>query len=147
MTIREAEIQLKTKKNELDYWITKKNIALELVQPKATSYSEERVDGGKRVDKYKYLDQSIDEIDPIIDTLNKEIRNLAKYIDNQLKLIGEYEPLKAKIITLREKHNMKWDDISQATHYSVRQCKRIYREYLNKRYIDEDGTLMAHFSL
>lgn len=42
---------------------------------------------------------------------------------------------------------MKWADISQATHYSLRQCKRIYSEYLQKRYIDEDGTLMAHFSL
>lgn len=147
MTIREAEMKLKSKQNKLDYWITKKNIALESVQPKATSYSKERVDGGKRVDKYKHLDNSIDKIDPIIDTLNKEIRNLEKYIDNQLKLIREYEPLKAKIITLREKHHMKWADISQATHYSLRQCKRIYSEYLQKRYIDEDGTLMAHFSL
>ena len=147
MTIREAEMKLKSKQNELDYWITKKNIALESAQPKATSYDSERVDGGKRVDKYKHLDNSIDEIDPIIDKLNIEIKALEKYIDNELKLIGEYEPLKAKIITLRERHHMKWDDISQATHYSVRQCKRIYKEYLNRRYIDEDGTLMARFSI
>ena len=147
MTIREANMKLKTKQNELDYWITKKNIALESVQPKAIKYEIERVDGGKRVDKYKYLDQSIDEIDPIIDSLNKEIRNLEKYIDNQLKIIGEYEPLKAKIITLREQHHMKWEDISKATHYSASHCRKIYSDYLQKRYIDEDEQLISTFSL
>ena len=147
MTIREAEMKLKSKQNELDYWITKKNIALESVQLKSIKYDGERVDGGLRVDKYKYLDQSIDEIDPIIDRLNKEISNLEKYIDNQLKLIGEYEPLKAKIITLREQHNMKWENISQATNYSSSHCRRIYSEYLQKRYVDEDEQLMSIFSL
>lgn len=147
MTIREAEIELKSKQNELDFWINKKNIILESTQIKSIKYDGERVDGGKRVDKYKYLDQSIDEIDPIIDILNKEIKNLETLIDKQLKLIGEYEPLKAKIITLREQHNMTWFNISEATHYSVRQCKRIYKEYLNKRYIVEDGTPMARFTI
>ena len=143
MTIREAEMKLKSKQNELEYWINKKTIALESVQLKSIKYDSERVDGGLRVDKYKYLDQSIDEIDPIIDTLNKEIYNLEKYIDNQLKLIGEYEPLKAKIIMLREKQHLTWDKISEATHYSRRQCINIYSTYLQKRYVDEDCTSIA----
>ena len=145
MTICDAEKELKRKQNELEYWITKKEIALQSVQVHAIRYEDEKVDGGKRTDKYKYLDQSIDEIDPIIDILNKEIKNLEKFIDNELKIIGQYEPLKAKIIILREKENMTWDKIHEATHYSVRQCKRIYSEYLQKRYIEEDGTLMSRF--
>lgn len=147
MTIREAEIKLKSKQNELDYWIEQKNIALESVGIKAISYNSERVEGGTRVDKFKHLDNSIDNIDPIINKLNKEIINLENYIDNQLKLIGEYEPLKAKIIKLREEYHMKWDDIAEATHYSTPHCKRVYKDYLNKRYIDEDDTLMIHFTL
>ena len=143
MTIREAEMKLKSKQNELDYWITKKNIALESAQPKATSYDSERVDGGKRVDKYKHLDNSIDEIDPIIDVLNKEICNLEKYLDEQLKIIGEYDIIANKIYNLRndndyiKTHNGKkreWWKIAQLVGYTERHCYRIYAKITGKRY-------------
>lgn len=146
MTIREAEIKLKSKSNELEYWINKKNIILNSTIYPNSKTDGERVDGGLRVDRYAHLDYSIDEIDPIINDLNREIHNLEEYIDKELKLIEEYEPLKAKIIILREQHHMKWEDISQATHYSTPHCKRIYSQYINKRYV-EDDTTMIHISL
>lgn len=142
MTIREANNKLDKLENELNYYIDMKNLAIDIATKKTSSPSSERTDGGTRQDKYKLLDISIDEYDPEIERLNKEIIIIRNYIESELKRIGEYEPLKAKIIKLREEKGMKWDDIAIATHYCRRQCINIYNEYTGKRN-NEDCTTIA----
>jgi predicted RNase H-like nuclease (RuvC/YqgF family) len=132
MTIKEANVELRRKNNELNYWINKKNYLISKLYPGATKYDSMRVEGGKRTDKYKHLDYTIDEIDPKIETLNNEIKILSKYIEEELKIIGEYEPLERKIIMLRNEYKMKWKDISEATNYCERQCQRIYDKYYKR---------------
>jgi archaellum component FlaC len=85
--------------------------------------------GGKIPDKYAELDKMIDEIEPKILNMEDEIRILRKFIEESLKIIGEYEPLEKKIIELRDEKKLKWKDIAEATYYSERQCQRIYDKY------------------
>jgi hypothetical protein len=132
MTILEANKELRSKNNELNYWINKKNYLISKLYPGGAKYDGIRVDGGKREDKFRYLDYTIDEIDPKIELLNNEIKNLTKYIEEELKILGEYEPLERKIIELRNDKKMKWRDIAEATNYCERQCQRIYDKYYKR---------------
>ena len=92
---------------------------------------------------FKYVCKCEDEeIDWWIEKLNIYIIALNNYVEAELKRIGEYEPLKAKIIKLREEKGMKWDDIAEATHYCRRQCINIYKNYTGKRNV-EDCTPIA----
>lgn len=149
MTIREIENKLKSKENELNFWITKKNIALESTLPKTIDYSKEVVDGGLRVDKYKHLDQSIDEIDPIIEALNLEIQALKRFLDKELILQGKYHPKLRKIIELRENEEyikkygrpMEFWKIGQNVDLARETCSRLYNRYYAKReYFEENYT-------
>lgn len=143
MTIREANNKLGKLENELNYYIDMKNLAIDIATKKTSSPSSERTDGGTRQDKYKLLDISIDEYDPEIERLNKEIIIIRNYIESELKRIGEYEPLKQKVYNLRnDEEYMKknkgkpreWWKIAQATNYSERQCRRIYSSITGERY-------------
>ena len=70
-----------------------------------------------------------------IDKLFREKEKLEKWINKELHIIGEFEPLKAKIIMLKEKKKFTWERIAEATHYSRRQCINIYNSYTNNRKI------------
>ena len=91
--------------------------------------------------RIKQIDNDIELIeDSIVDNKEKELNKLFnekekldKWIIRELRIIGEYEPLKAKIIMLREQKHFTWDKISDATNYSKRQCINIYNSYIDKR--------------
>lgn len=139
-TISEANNEITRATNLLNMWIDKKNNVFEDTQPKPTNTENERVDGSMtRVEKfYKYVYKcEKEDIDWWIDRLNEYIVSLNDYVESELKRIGEYEPLKEKIIRLREEENMKWDDIAVATHYCRRQCINIYKDYTGKRNVDD----------
>ena len=68
-----------------------------------------------------------------INKLFNEKDKLEKWISKELHIIGEYEPLKAKIIMLKEEKHLSWERISIATNYSRRQCINIYNSYINDR--------------
>ena len=132
MTIKDAKMKLAQCEINLEYWLNEKEIAINSVMPKSKGFGSEVVSGGTREDKYKKLDYAIDEIDPMIDYLNKEISNLNNFIEQSLKVIEEYEPLERKIIELRDIKKMKWRDISSITSYSERSCQRIYDKYCKR---------------
>lgn len=140
MTIKDAKMKLEQCEINLEYWLNEKEIAINSVMPKSKGFDSEVVSGGTREDKYKKLDYAIDEIDPTIEYLNKEISNLNNFIEQSLKVIGEYEPLERKIIELRETKKMKWEDIATRVNYSEKQCRRIHNKYCKrtkrKRYND-----------
>jgi archaellum component FlaC len=129
MTIREANIKLKQLETEQNYWTDKKVLIKNKLTKCTSNLNSVLTQGGKIPDKYAELDKMIDEIEPKILNLEDEIRILRKFIEESLKIIGEYEPLEKKIIELRDEKKLKWKDIAEATYYSERQCQRIYDKY------------------
>ena len=138
MTIIEANKEIEKLDNELEYWINKKEIILQdTIYPSAPDPSIERTQGGKRTDKYKHLDYAIDEIDPIIDNLYKEKKILEEYIEKELIRLGKYNEVEQQVIYWKEQttFNYTWLEISQKVHYSITQCRRIYRKFKKQREI------------
>ena len=144
-SIKEANNEINRITNLLNLYIDRKNLLFNETQPKVADPNADRVDGSMtREEKFfKYVYKCEDEqIDWWIEKLNIYIIALNNYVEAELKRIGEYEPLKAKIIKLREEKGMKWDDIAEATHYCRRQCINIYKNYTGKRNV-EDCTPIA----
>lgn len=144
-SIKEANNEINRITNLLNLYIDRKNLLFNKTQPKIADPNTDRVDGSMtREEKFfKYVYKCEDEeIDWWIEKLNIYIIALNNYVEAELKRIGEYEPLKAKIIKLREEKGMKWDDIAEATHYCRRQCINIYKNYTGKRNV-EDCTPIA----
>ena len=141
MNILEANKEIERIDNELEFWINKKAFILEsTIYPK--SGTGDRVQGGKREDKYKHLDYAIDEIDPQIELLYKEKRMYEEFIEKELHRLGKYNEVEKKIYELRndyeyiKEHNGKkrtWWQIANMINYSERQCYRIYKKITGKR--------------
>ena len=147
-TIKEANSEIERITNLLNLYIDKKNNLFDDTQPKSVPINSEKVDGSMtREEKFfKYVYKCDEEdIDWWIDKLNVYVIALNNYVEEELKRIGEYEPLKQKIYNLRnDKEYMKrnkgkqreWWKIAEATGYSERQCRRIYSKMIKKRYTD-----------
>lgn len=134
MTIIEANKELERIDNQLDLLLTKKQIIIEsTIYPK--SGTGERVQGGKKEDKYKHLDYAIDTIEPEIELLYKEKKVYEEFIEKELHRLGKYNEVEQLIIFYKEQttENYTWEQISQRVHYSVTQCRRIYRKWKKQR--------------
>ena len=143
MTIKEVSRELNQLENDLEYYLNEKERLLTKVLPKASDIKSEIVDGGKRTDKLlEYVEElDVKQINETIDYIYAKKNNLQNWLDNELKIIGEYDPLERKIIMYREQYKMKWELIGESVGYSDRQCKRIYKKYKQqkerKRFIDK----------
>lgn len=133
MTIREANIKIKQIDNDIEAYETKKALEFAKTQPGAVKTDKEVVDGIQVVDKnINYVIQA-EKIDRTLCLLAEEKERLEQWVERELKIIGEYDPLKAKIIKLREETKLTWDKISEATGYSRRQCINIYKNFTEQR--------------
>ena len=139
MTILEANKEVERIDNEIDLLLSKKQMILESVTyPKATT--GERVQGGGRADKYKQLDYAIDNLDPQIDMLYEEKKMYEEYIEKELIRLGKYNEVEKLIIFYKEQTTTEytWLEISQKVHYSMSQCRNIYRKWKKQRNIDNE---------
>lgn len=137
MTIREANYELMKLDNEYNYWLNEKEQIKSLVIPKSTDIRPEKVDGGKREDRLvKYVELLDDKkIDETLDYIDKKRTNLMNWLDQELKIMEQYEPLKRKIIRLREEEHLSYEKIGIAVGYSTRHVIRIYKEAVGRRNI------------
>lgn len=137
MTIREANYELMKLDNEYNYWLNEKEQIKSLVVPKSTDIRPEKVDGGKREDRLvKYIELLDDKkIDETLDYIDKKRTNLMNWLDQELKIMEQYEPLKRKIIRLREEEHLSYEKIGIAVGYSTRHVIRIYKEAVGRRNI------------
>lgn len=137
MTLKEANKEIERIDNELEFWLNKKAFILESTIYPSKPITAERVDGGKREDRYKHLDYAIDEIDPEIEKLYKEKRLYEDYIEKELIRLGKYNEVEQLIIFYKEQTTTEytWEQISQRVHYSITQCRRIYRKWKKQREI------------
>lgn len=137
MTIKEANYELKRLDNEYNYWLNEKEQIKSLVVPKSTDIRLERVDGGKREDKLVKYAELLDDkkIDETLDYIDKKRNNLINWLNQELKIMEKYEPLKRRIIKLREEKHLSYEKIGIAVGYSTRHVIRIYKEAVGRRNI------------
>lgn len=140
MTLKEANKELERLENDYEYYLNEKEQLLLLVLPKATDIRLEKVDGGNRSDRLLEYAEREDEkkINETLDYIHAKIENLSNWIDNELKILGKYDEIEQLIVYYKEMEKRKytWVEISQRVHYSVTQCRRIYRKYKKIRSID-----------
>lgn len=139
MTVKEINDQIKKLENQENYYYNEMEVIFNKTQPKATNVDKERVQGGTKREN-RFLNYTIECEDEYYQKLKEKYFmtqdrkfNLIRYVEEELKRIGEYDPLMKKIVELRETSKLTWEQIGQATNYSERQCRRIYRKYKNKR--------------
>lgn len=136
MTLKDANKELEKLENEYNYWLKQKENLLNLVMPKATDIRGEVVDGGKREDRLlKYVElEDEKQINATLDYIWKRKNNLMNWIDEELRILGDYEPIERKIIMLRDDERKKWKDIAKNIGYCERQCQRIYDKYKKRKH-------------
>lgn len=137
MTILEANKEIERIDNEIEFLLDKKQMIFDSVTyPKAST--GERVQGGARTDKYKQLDFAIDTIDPQLEYLYEEKRMYEGYIEKELIRLGKYNEVEQLVVFYKEQTttDYTWLEISQKVHYSVTQCRRIYRKWKKQREIE-----------
>ena len=139
MTIKEANNKLEKIDNDINYWLTEKEIELSKVLPKATDTTQERVSGGTRVDKFmKYAEAlEVKQIDEKLDKLYAQKKNLEDYIEKELHRLNKYREVEQLIVYYKEQciENYTWVQISQRVYYSKEQCQRIYKKWKKERSI------------
>lgn len=136
MTLKEANYEVERLENEYNYWLNEKEQLKSLIYPKSNDIVLEKVDGGKREDKLiKYIELLDDKkIDETLDYIDKRRTNLINWLNNELKIMEQYEPLKRKIIELKEK-GLSYEKIGIVVGYSERHVRRIYKDTIGKRNI------------
>jgi hypothetical protein len=65
--------------------------------------------------------------------LKREKELIINWINREIDILKEYDPVKAKVIKLRQDSNMTWEKIAEATCYSKKQCYNIYNKYTKER--------------
>ena len=136
MTLRKAQEQLKRLDNEYRFWLNEKELAQSIVLPKATDIGTEGVDGGTREDKMlKYVEVLENkQIDETLEYIFKKRQNLMNYIEEELRIIGQYSLIEKRIYDLRSE-KVPWWKVGNIVGLSDRQCKRIYSKMQKKRNI------------
>ena len=144
MNLIDAKRELQQLENEEIYWLNEKENIKSLVMPKGIDITPDQRSGGKREDRMlKYADLlDYKKIDETLDYIYKRKRNIMNYIENELKIVGEYSNLERKIYDLRydsiyiKEHKGKkrpFSQISNITGYSSSQCCRILQKMLSRR--------------
>lgn len=113
---------------ELELYLEQKEINFIKTQPSSPIMKdiiEGKSDSFRISDKYTHYIIKDEQLDIKIFALEKEINALEKYIISQMEIInkagGDY-----LIKYYRDIEKLSWNKISKKTHYSVRQCHRLY---------------------
>lgn len=115
---------------ELELYLEQKEINFIKTQPSSPIMKdiiEGKSDSFRISDKYTHYIIKDEQLDIKIFALEKEINALEKYIISQMEIInkagGDY-----LIKYYRDIEKLSWNKISKKTHYSVRQCHRLYNK-------------------
>lgn len=137
MTLKEANFQVEQLENQYEYYLNEKASLEGLVLPRSMDIKPEKVDGGKLEDNLsKYIElKDIKQIDEMLAYIHAKKQNLLTWIENELKILGKYDQVEQLVVYYKEidTRKLSWIEISTLVHYSVSQCKRIYRRYKKLR--------------
>ena len=131
MTIREAKNEIEQINNELELYLTKKQINFEKTQPQASKFKEVILSTGFVNDKFLHYVIKDEDLDSKIIALQKEKNAIENFIIKEIERI-----LKNKgdeyIVYLRDEEKLSWEEIRKLKDYSTRQCQRLYNQAKKK---------------
>ena len=140
MTLKEANYEVERLNNKLNKLLKDKELLETMVDPKSTDYAKIVVDGGKHSNilELYILKQELPrwkDLDKRIKITQEEIKNYMDWIDNELKILNKYNKIEQLIVYYKEIDTKEytWYQIANMVHYSIRQCKRIYKNYTETR--------------
>lgn len=145
MELKEANFEVERLNNKLNKLLRDKELLEAMVDPKSTDYTKVMVDGGKHSNilELYILKQDLPiwkDLDKRIKQTREEIKNNMDWIDNELRILKKYNKVEQLIVYYKEECpiNYTWQQISmmEGIHYSVIQCKRIYKRYKETRNIN-----------
>ena len=132
-----ADARKLSKKIDADIKRTKDILYLlfNATQPSSADLTKEIVQGGKRINIFdKYIgSESKETLEKKLSDLQKVQDILVDWINSILLVMGEYEPLKKKIIELHEDRGFTFQKISMTIPYSISHIKKIYYDFKNKK--------------
>ena len=129
LTIREVKNEIKKLENELNIYMTKKNINLLKIQPKAMQIKDIVVDSSHtNFDSFLNYIQKSEEYDTKIYGLLASIYSYKAYIANELKRMSEYDEI-GYIVYLKEEERRSWREIDRILHHGEGYSKLKYIRY------------------
>lgn len=141
LTIREVKKILRDLYDDLETQLKLKQINYEKTQPKATSMDKILVDTShSSFDRFAHYVIKDEEYDLKIVAINESINSYNELLTKRIKSVALANKSYAEVIRLREdecyasEHGgkpMPFNLIGEKVGYTERQCKRIWKDYLN----------------
>ena len=136
MDIFEANNRIVEIEKEINILLDKKEVELSKVLPQAQQMKKDIVTTSRTENnKFLHYVYSVEEYDQKIDILEKIKMALIDYVNKELVRLKKYNQKEQLIVYYRENKSKKykWESISRLVGLSQTHCRRIYREYKNKR--------------
>ena len=136
MDIIEANNRIVEIEKEINMLLDKKEVELSKTLPQAKQIKKDIVTTSRTENnKFLHYVYSVEEYDQKIDILEKIKLALINYVDKELIRLKKYRDKEQLIVYYRENKlkKYKWESISRLVGLSQTHCRRIYREYKNKR--------------
>ena len=136
MDIFDANYKIVEIEKEINMLLDKKEVELSKTLPQAKQIKKDIVTTSRTENnKFLHYVYSVEEYDQKIDILEKIKLALINYVDKELIRLKKYRDKEQLIVYYRENKlkKYKWESISRLVGLSQTHCRRIYREYKNKR--------------
>lgn len=133
LTIKEAKYEIKKLENQLDLYLTKKEINKLKIQPKAIQIKDIVVDSS-HVNFDKYLDYVIkdEEIDTTLYELLSSILSYKQYIAKEIISMSKYDEI-GYIAYLKEEEGKSWREIDKILHHGEGYSKLKFMRYKKEK--------------
>lgn len=132
LTIREAKNLIKQYENELDVYLTQKNINFLKTQPKAMQIKDIVVDSSHtNIDSFLNYVSKDEEYDSKIYGLLASIYSYKSYVAKEIQRMSEYDEI-GYIIYLKEEEKKSWREIDKILHHGENYSKVKYARYKSK---------------
>ena len=132
MNILKAKNEIDKLQDTLELYLQKKKINFIKSQPWSPIMKDiitGKNDGKAIFDKFAHYIIKDEELDSEIYSLQESINAYENYIIKEMKRISKYGGSEL-VRYYRDVEKKKWDEISKLTHYSSRQCHRLYEKDL-----------------
>ena len=132
MNILKGKNEIDKLQDTLELYLQKKKINFIKSQPGSPIMKDiitGKSDGKAIFDKFAHYIIKDEELDSEIYSLQESINAYENYIIKEMKRISKYGGSEL-VRYYRDVEKKKWDEISKLTHYSSRQCHRLYEKDL-----------------